>query len=295
MPAPRHGHRVEAIEGGLLAFGGFGDPGLPDRGARETWWLAPGAGSWQRRADLGRGRAFFSSAVVDGSVYAVGDGVERYDVAADRWIEVVPPGALPVSHFAAAALGRTIFVLGGFPADCGGLHAVDLDVAGHAATVRDQPSPPGFKPSDHFHVVQALGGRLHVIGGLDVESFEPRREHWILGAGGFEAQAPPPSGIWAKFTVQAVVGDELYLFGDSGSWRFEAATGRWARRAAPGRTLVMAPSVAIDGTIWVVGGMEVGSDRSPLLAYDVAADAWRDAAPGSDEGPKLPDRPKEPP
>jgi hypothetical protein len=275
LPIERHGHRVERVRGGLLSFGGFGDPWLPDRGARETWWLAPGATSWQRRADLSLEHSFFASAVVDGAVVAIGNGIERYDFERDRWELVVPAGALPRSHFGAAALGRTLFVLGGFPKELGELHVVDLE----SGTVRVEPSPPSFRPGDHFHFVQTLGGKLHVIGGLDGETFRPRREHWIRGERGWEAQPPPPEGLWAKFAVQAAVGDALYLFGDFGGWRLDAASGVWTSRSPPPEMLVMAPSAEIDGTLWVIGGMGVERPRRVLLAYDVAADTWRDESP----------------
>src|SRR5688500_15440512 len=89
LPSPRHGHRIERLDGGLFSFGGFGDSSAPDRESKQTWWLAPGAKEWRRRADMSVGRVFFGSAVVDGKVYAIGDGVERYDPKLDRWTKVI--------------------------------------------------------------------------------------------------------------------------------------------------------------------------------------------------------------
>jgi hypothetical protein len=273
LPGARHGHRVEPLAGGFLAFGGFArDDAGEDRGTHLCCWLPRGGTAWQRRADLRHGQAFGSSAVIDGIVYAVGGDVERYDAAADRWVEVVPPGALPESHFAAAAVGRELFVLGGYPVERSALFAVD------AATgaVRREPPPPSFAPGDHFHFLAALGGELHVVGGLDASTFVPRREHWVRRAGSWVALPEPPPGLWAKFGGQAVVGGCWYLFGDFGGCCFDPATGRWTPRAPWPGEFVLPGVIADGGTIHVLGGMRVEGDRGVLLAYDTDTDAWRD-------------------
>jgi len=275
LPAPRHGHRIERVDGGLLSFGGFGDASVPDRETRQTFWLATGAKAWQRRADMNVGRAFFSSVTVDGVVHAIGEGVERYDAAADRWTSVLPADGLPRSHFAAAAVGRTIYVLGGYGAEGTEMSVIDLD----GPKLRREAAPPGFDLGDHFHFVHALGGRLHVIGGLDGEKFEPQTEHWILTDVGWKAQPAPPPGLWAKFSVQAAVGDKLYLFGDFGAFCFDAKASSWTPRAKLEPMLVMPQAVGIEDVIWVIGGDQVeGSAGRLLLAYDIDKDSWRPAA-----------------
>lgn len=302
LPAPRHGHRLEVVDGGLVSFGGFGDPWAEDRETRQTWRLAPGAAAWTRAADMAVGRAFFGSAVVAESVFAIGEGLERYDARADRWTSVgtagLPATRLPKSHFAAAALGSTIYVLGGYGGAADALFAIDVPTPGSESgsgsgsgdpTLRELPPPPGFGHGDHFHVLQVLPGEphgpelrvpeLHVIGGLDGESFEPKAEHWVLAADGWRAAPPPPVGVWAKFTVQAVHAGRLYLFGDFGSFCFDPASGAWSERAKPPFLVVMPQAVARGGSIHVIGGTAVGEedDRRPLLLrYDVGADRWTD-------------------
>lgn len=271
LPTPRHGHRIERLRAGWLSFGGFGDASQPDRETRQTWWLANGAKTWERRADMHTGRAFFGSACVGDVVYAVGEGLERYEPAADRWVELLPAGELPRSHFSAAAIGRTIFVLGGYGGRGADLIAIDLD----GSKLRRLAAPPGFAEGDHFQIVQAIAGRLHVIGGLDGKTFEPRREHWVLGAEGWQAQAEPPPGLWAKFAVQAVVGEKLYLFGPFGGFCFDAGASTWTPRAKPEGLIVMPQTVPLDGRLWVVGGEVDGGPREPLLrCYDIAEDTW---------------------
>jgi hypothetical protein len=273
LPAPRHGHRLERVGGGLLSFGGFGDASAPDREMKQTWWLAPGAKEWVRRADMGAERAFFSSTVVDGSVYAIGDGLERYDAEHDRWTSILPAGSLPKSHFASATIGSTLYVLGGYYGAKADLLAVDLP----AGKLRELPPPPGFAPPDHFHCLHVLGGRLHVVGGLDGETFEPKAEHWVLGPDGWKADVAPPVAVWAKFAVQAVCDGKLYLFGEFGAYCFDPAAGTWRERAKLPLQVAMPQTVVIDGALWVVGGMRVGPepDRVPiLLRYEPARDAW---------------------
>jgi hypothetical protein len=218
LPAERHGHRVERVSEGLLCCGGFGAG--EDRGMHETLWLAPGTTRWQPRAPMIVGRAFFATVVIDDTLYAIGEGVERYDFAADRWTAIVPQDTLPRSHFAAAAVGRTVYVLGGYPVEQSGFLAVDVD----RGTVRRLEPPPGFAPGDHFHLMVAIDGVLHVIGGIAGETFTLKTEHWTLSADGWRPDAAAPVGMWAKFAAQAVIGDRLYAFGDFGGYCFDDAT-----------------------------------------------------------------------
>jgi hypothetical protein len=271
LSAPRHGHRIEQLAGGLLSFGGFGDAFAVDRETRQTFWLAPGGAHWQRRADMHVGRAFFASAAVDGVVYAIGEGLERYDFAQDRWIELLPAEGLPRTHFAAAALGRTLYVLGGYGGQGADLIAIDLDTL----KLRRESAPPGFSAGDHFQFVHAIAGRLHVIGGLESANFKPRREHWVLSDQGWQAQAPPPEGLWAKFAVQAVDDDKLYLFGEFGGFCFDAKNSSWTERARFDGLLAMPQTVARAGKLWVIGGELAGAKSAAWLhVYDIAADQW---------------------
>jgi hypothetical protein len=276
LPRERHGHRMEPLDGGLLCFGGFGDARAEDRESRQTWWLAPGASEWKRRADLRREHAFFGSAVIAGVVYAIGAGLERYDAKADAWIEVTPAGKLPRSHFGAAALEGKLFVLGGFGAAESALWVVDVK----DGAVRAEPAPPGFATGDHFHLVHALRGELHVIGGLDGETFEAQREHWVRSAGGWRALPAPPEGLWAKFSAHAVAGDALYVFGEKGGWRFDAAEGAWRELAQSGSMLAMPATAVLDDKLWILGGMEVGRDDARVLrAFDLRGQRWLELAP----------------
>ncbi len=273
LPHIRHGHCVVPLPGGLLCVGGYGHGAdHEERGTRQTFWLADGAAEWSPRAAMQRGHTFFATAVIDDTAFAVGDGVERYEQQADRWVEVIEPGTLPRSHFAACAHAGSIYVLGGFPLERAGMQRVDV-ATGKATGL---PPPPGFGPGDHFHLLVSLGGELHAIGGLDGESFQPKAEHHVLRKGAWSTLAPPPVGIWTKFAAHAVHGGKLYVFGEFGGWCLDPATGVWSQRRPLPCMLAMPATVALGANLWVIGGMAVDKPRNLLLRYAVGEDAWFD-------------------
>ncbi len=284
LPAERHGHRIEVLNGGLLSFGGFGDPGAEDREQRQTWWLAPGADQWVRRADMGRTRAFFGSARIGDAVFAIGESVEQYDFARDAWSEIVPAGRLPRSHFDVATVGHEVFAIGGY----GGSEAALFIVDTKQRAVRTEPPPPDFGAGDHFHLVVALRGELHVVGGLDGETFEPKREHWVRGKDGWRALPPPPAPLWAKFGAHGVIGEvgplgeSLYVFEEQSAWRYDSKTEKWTRTTPLGVQLVM-PGVAADGrSLTLVGGMQVDEpDARVLLRFTPMGETWQSLTPKS--------------
>jgi hypothetical protein len=273
LPVERHGHRVERLPGGVLCCGGYAKSargkGWDDRA---VLWLGDGETEWRARAEMPVGRTFFGSAAVDGGIVAIANGIDRYDAAADLWRTCVPAGELPASHFGAAATSETAWVLGGYPLERSAFFEIDLA----SGKVARQEPPPGFQPGDHFHFVAALDGELHVVGGLDVKTFVARREHWIRRDGRWEAQAPPPAGLWSKFGGCAIRGGRLHLFGDFGHHVYDAAAKTWELRAPLPFPLVMPAAVVLGESIWILGGMRIEGSGPVLLCYDPAADRWED-------------------
>ena len=286
LPGERHGHRAELAGGLVLVFGGFGDAHSPDRGTRETWALdlsvASDERAWVRRADLNRGKAFHASVVVDGAAFAIGTNVERYDAAADRWEVVYDGGELPESHLAAAAIGRRVLVVGGYPADRRTCVLLDLETG----ELADVEPPPGFGPGHHFHFVAALAGRWHVIGGMVGGGLSER--HWARAAGEGErwverAALPEPS--FAKFNAWTTIADELWIFGGraagegaayvgGGAWRYSAATDTWTSLEPLPEMRVMPAAVVVDGVVHSIAGVSNQVQPLPNAAYDPARRAW---------------------
>jgi hypothetical protein len=269
-PQVRHGHRVERIAAGLLMFGGFIRGRSDEAHGQSCYLLVPGDHQWHRCADMLRSRSFFSSVVIDDAVYAIGTDVERYDPARDRWTAITGADLLPDSHFAATAVGRRIFVLGGYPLERSGAFWVDIDTG----EVRAAESPPGFLPGDHFHFLATLEGQVHVAGGLDGESFQTQPEHWVLHGSAWKPQTPPPDGLWAKFGGSVVHGQAWFLFGDFGGFRYSSRDG-WAPLTG-WRDLIAMPALALVGNqIWSFDGLSSGAASGPRLqCYEIATDVW---------------------
>lgn len=270
LPHARHGHRVERIAGGLLCFGGFA-PKAGHDAQRQTWWLGPGARVWERRADMRRARSFFASVKFKGVVYAIGDGVERYDLADDRWETLVAAGTLPQSHFGAAVLGGQILVLGGYPKERSGCFLIDPQ----DGSVTPTAAPPGFAPGDHLHLMASLGGAVHVIGGIGGEPFTPRATHHVLAPDSdWQSLPPPPAGMWAKFGGCVVQGGAVFVLSDQQAWSFRPRTG-WSRHQSMTVMLAMPALASVGERVWVLGGMVVQGRRGPRLEiYDLAHRRW---------------------
>lgn len=278
LPSPRHGHCVEQLpDGSLLCFGGFADASAADRGARQTWRLAPGDDTWQRCADLVHEQAFGGSGVVDGVVYAIGEAVQRYEPAADRWHVVAAPGVLPRSHLAACAHDGALWVLAGLPANDTGFFRVDLP----SGVITALPAPPGWKHGDHLPFLFSLGDELHALGGMRNEPWGVVADHHVRRDGQWVALHPAPRPLWAKFGAGATIahGKAQLCFDENGGLRLDAATGSFTPCAAPPAMVAMPAAVTIGDAIWWLGGMRVEGRAPVLWRYDVAADRWRDETP----------------
>ena len=272
LPGSRHGHRAEVLGSRVVAFGGFDRAADDDdRGSRWTQILDLRSGVWRRGADMNLGRGFFGSAVVDGTIVAIADSIERYDIEADRWSVVAPVGTMPTSHFGAAAIGRRIFALGGFPVLAGGFVGFDLETGRSF----DPPEPEGLAKGDHLPVVATIGDEIHFVGGLRDEGFQPIAEHQVFDGRAWRRAAPPPRPTWAKLAAYAVHGRTLYLFDEEGGLRYDKDADRWSTVASIGRgyALVMPAAVVLGDLVHVFGGF-FPEPRQELLIYDPARDQW---------------------
>lgn len=277
LPGARHGHRMHTLEGRLVVFGGFAaGNAAADRGAKETWVLDLATGAWKRGGDLPFELAFGSSAVVGGRIVAMGSGIARYDVTADRWDSLAPEGTFPRSHFSAAALGERIYALGGFPETRGGFVGFDLATR----EVLDPPEPPGFRKGDHFAAVAALGGEIHAVGGIGGEPFAISRAHRVFDGARWRVAAPAPFPLWAKFAAVEALGSRLYVFEKGRGHRYDAAHDRWDSVAGLPLELAMPGACALGGRIAVLGGLATGAEReNAALLYDPGADRWEPIPP----------------
>jgi hypothetical protein len=267
-----HGHRVERIGDTLYSLGGFTRRNAdPERETRRTSALVLPGGRWETRASTHRKHAFTASAVVDGTLYALGGTVERYDTATDAWTVLPDTDVLPQTHLAAAAVDGRIHVLGGYPAERSAHHVFDPATG----TVETAPPPPGFAPTDHLLVVVNLAGRLHCVGGMGGEEFVIGDAHHALVDGTWQPRARPPAPVWAKFAAVAVVDGALFVFEAARGLRYDTEADTWTDVAPLPVGLAMPGSAVIDGRIHVIGGMPLDDGVEPAVyVYDPASDAW---------------------
>lgn len=284
LPHARHGHRAHFVGDSLYVFGGFATA-AKGRGSQETWIQDLGSKEWRQGASLNESKSFFSSTVYKGDLIAIGGSIERYDLEEDRWELLLPAGSLPHSHFGTARIGQRLFVLGGYPLENSGAFFVDLETL----EVTEAPPLPGFSPGDHFHLVAALNGRFHVVGGIDTGPFETLPEHWVLEGDEWRSAAEPPIWLWAKFLTWTVADEKIYAFSGAGRISlapeafglcYDPAVDRWHEVEPSSELLVMPTLVPSEEHLFVIGGRTIEEDWSPsrLEVYDVARDTWSDPA-----------------
>lgn len=271
----RHGHSAARIGDTLFVVGGYGpDASKPDRGTSEVFACDLATGAAEPMGELTRGKTFAWCGVVDGALHAVGGDVERFDRAANRW-EVVSEGAvLPATHFGAAAIGHTIYVLGGYTGAVAGGPlggGARFDVRTGRATAL--PPLPDARAGDHFHLVAALDGTLHVLGrinGADISA-----AHWKLKEGAWVACAPLPTPAMAKYTPYAVVDGRLHVFGDV-AHRYDQERDAWSPIARDDEAVVMPATVVVGADVYVLGGLPT---TDVARVYRTATDRWERVSP----------------
>jgi N-acetylneuraminic acid mutarotase len=131
--------------------------------------------------------------------------------------------------------------------------------------------------------VVALGGRVYVIGGFDInQAVVATVEAWDPVADRWSAVAPLP--MPTHHVNAAAVGNLVYALGGlrtsaftavGDCWAYDPATDHWSARAAmPTGTQRGASMVGVVGTrIYVAGGFR-GSAVADFAAYDTVADSW---------------------
>lgn len=263
MTVPTHGHTAHLLDGKIVAMGGFRQ-GAGGRGDTRTVDTRPlGPGKWTTLPSLTVGKSFFGSAVICGTIYAVGGNIECWNPGMGAWKVVCTDARLPTSHFAVAVQGTSLYVLG--------REFLRFDTATRKLS-RLEPYP-GMKADDHFEVFAAIGDSLHVVGGLDGDSFDVRKSHWRWTSGTWTRLPDTPTGLFAKFAVTHVDQHDLYVLSGLGSYRFSARTGTWEKRASMPLTLAMAASFEHGGWLFVLGGLNERRTNTGM-AYHLKEDRW---------------------
>jgi hypothetical protein len=229
---------------------------------------------------------------------------QRFDAQENRWttLERLPA---PVRAAAAAAVGRTIYVIGGStPEGSGGqVYAYDIDGASWREVA---PLPePRFN-----HAAVTIGNLVVVLGGFvegeehrDVFVYDPRldrwrrgprlpramhafdavdfdgdlwviggrrgeevlRDVWVLDPGDGRWRPGPPLPRAMELLGAAVVGDEIHAVWESVYQVYDAATGSWRQEPSPQVTRHALQLFNVDGTIYAIGGCTTALRDSPVV------------------------------
>lgn len=247
--------------------------------------------SWEPLASMNLTRQEVGAARIGDKVYVVGgldggflfratDTVEVYDIGNDEWSFVSP---LPQArhHYAVAAHGGLLFVIGGNPS--GSFQArSEVFVYDPQQDLWSDGAPLPSARSGCWGVT--LHDRIYVFGGEndagDVQPstliFDPVADAWSIGA-----DMPTSRG----HLTASVAGDLIFVIGgrDGNSQNtgeslnvnevYDPVADQW-QTLAPMPTARSAPAqVTFDGKIYVAGG-EIPQVFAVHEVYDVATDTW---------------------
>lgn len=148
----------------------------------------------------------------------VSTDIHVFDMARKAWCDPIPvPNDFPHSHTAVSTDGvRYIYVAGGqHGGNCRpaitNVYCLDTQTATwHALPALPAPRYAGS--------MQLWRGRLHFVGGADVDRWTPTTTHWSLSVSGVEAQEPEwqsdtPIPVGGMHRASAVVADQFYVLG----------------------------------------------------------------------------------
>lgn len=209
-----------------------------------------------------------------------------------------PPGAwaslspMPQAriHVGAAALEDVVYVVGGIAGPRARTLPLSLDRPPPSEVFAYDPSLDTWRSAGRILEgvaspgVAAADGRVYVVGGFRLGSFEPSDRVQVLDVGAGTTVAGPPmptarGGLAVVFLhgrVHAIGGliDDLALGYPTGAHEvFDPATGAWTSRAALRTPRSGHGAAALDGRIYVAGGSG-GPGSSFLEVYDPATDSW---------------------
>ena len=267
LPKRRYGAGAHRIGDSYFVFGG--KTGGRSEEGRDVLRIDKGETAWRKVKPLLDRHDFRGSVVIDGAIYTMGPAILRYQPGTDRWIALKVNQPIPRSHFFAAAVGREIFVIGGYPRERGRTLVFNLD----DDTLREGPALPGFRHGDHFTILANLDGTLHAVGGLGNGEREPEKQHFRLVDGKWETRAPHPTGLTGKFTGWIEHEGRLYTFEREGHV-YDPKTDTWTALAQPPNPRVLPALLPCGDSFVMLGGLEPENQGNEGWRYFLKEDRW---------------------
>ncbi len=256
--------------------------------------------NWGTAAAAPVGRSEAQGIMVDGKLYVLGgfqsspfgptDSAYAYDTASNTWTTLATM-PLRLTHTGVAAVGRQIFVAGGYfgssSTNFGAQTFATKAVWRYDIDTNTWSSMPDLPQARGSGGLVARGRFLHFFGGADL-SRNDKGEHWILNldSGGWVAAAPMPNprshmGFAELAGKVYVVGGQhdvdAALVTQNSVHCFDPTTGVWSE-VAPlpvARGHISTATFSMGGRILVLGGeTSHGTSVSLVHAYDPLTNAW---------------------
>jgi N-acetylneuraminic acid mutarotase len=246
--------------------------------------LAVGSGTWLTRANMpGIERWAFALAPTKNAegqsiLYAIGGEipygptlgtVHAYNVATNTWSRKPDMPAALASSMAGVINGK-IYVAGGTPTNRNRGPSSSLFVYDPATNVWTQKR--NMPEGGAGRVAGVIGGKLYVFTTSDLFTettanlffrYSPASDSWV--------RLPSPKNLNTT-GIGAVLNGKLYVV-DQVVEVYDPSTNQWTTKGkSPG--WLYNTGLALDGKLWVVGGIYDGGAQQKFLIYDPASNSW---------------------
>ena len=249
---------------------------------------------WTTKTNMSAPRSFLSTAAVNGTLYAIGGGldlntstpvVEAYDVAANGWTRKAD---LPWTYCGsvACAVNNKIYVIGGAWSVLGSVVGMVYEYTPASNTWAKKADIPTARA---FAAAGVVNGKIYVIGGASaelasayntVDEYNPATDTWTR-------KADMPTARFASSA--AVVDGKIYVFGGATSIyltglsaveAYDPATDTWTAKAPMPTSRYSHATDVVNGKIYAIGGgLGFGTASAVVEEYNPALNSWATKTP----------------
>lgn len=270
MPTGRASFGLVEVSGKLYAIGGrvarLSGSSTPDRTVEA---YDPATDTWTPRASMVSTRQQFSTAVLDGKIYAVGgygttasssfallSSVEVYDPSTNEWSAQANLPTARVDHGLAAAAGNLYAVGGSFGSYSSTSRVDRYDPATNRWTV--MAGLPTAR--QELGVAAASNGRIYAIGGFDGRLLPTVEE--------MDPVAVAPATATSTITATATVTPT------STATPVSVSSGWTTRSSLPGPRSALGLTAGANDKLYAAGGSAPTQIVASVQEFDVATGTW---------------------
>jgi len=202
--------------------------------------------------------------------------------AAPRWKRLTKAPTAR-TEVVGAALGKRIFVIGGFARDDGTVGTVEV----YKTTTDGWRRGPALPLAVNHAMAASLDGNVYVFGGYKGPGVDnPTNRAWVLRNGDWRAVARLPVRLGAGGA--AAIGDRIFVTGgvkpgglSERTYIFDPDDNSWRKRKGIPAARQHLGVAAADGVLHVVGGRTQGLDSNTARhdRYLPGANTWKKRAP----------------